>query len=385
MNVRFPKNCQRIRDDADDTQLVAGIHECRGLRIVAAERRKPRVPKLLGVPVLLRVRQRVAHVGVILVPVEPQGEELVAVDEHTVGRKLHPSYADPRAAVVYDLPADEKGRAQGVEVRMMRVPQPRPAHRERLPERLSGARFQHGVRYGRDDARARSIHELLPQRERPGGGMLVDDIGLHLDPGLLCRDGRIAHEDAAPRNRVGQDLVGNVEPVQHLEPDIPVQPPEVGEIQPGLRTAGRQLGIVRVVQPYQQRVVRAELQVVGQVQGERQVSTVVRGELLPVQPDVCDLHRAFETEPGGAVPVGPVDRKGLAVPAHALVVPAATRVQRLEPHGVRQVDRFPSRSARRLTGVGCGGQWERRLAGVESPCLDGTGRIPVLPGQITEP
>src|SRR5437762_11702718 len=68
---------------------------------------------------------------------------------------------------------------------------------------------------------------------------------------------------------------------------------------------------------------------------------MMAGDLLPVQPDIGHLHRAFEMQINPSI--APLLRKiKLArIPAHALKIAPAARVERPKSHRMRQATHFP--------------------------------------------
>ena len=106
-----------------------------------------------------------------------------------------------------------------------------------------------------------------------------------------------------------------------------VKTSEVDEVEFVLRFAGRDFGIVRVVQAQGYYVLLAVAQGLGDVEAEGNVAAVIGVEMLPVQPDVGYLHSALEFEIDDPVLPGGICSEVFGVPADALKVAASAGVQ----------------------------------------------------------
>ena len=72
-----------IGNDRQHSKLIAGVHEGGRLRIMAADRGEPGLAKLFDVAILCAVGQGVTDIGMILMPIDADGKEFLAVDLQT--------------------------------------------------------------------------------------------------------------------------------------------------------------------------------------------------------------------------------------------------------------------------------------------------------------
>ena len=129
-----------IGDNRQDSKFIACIHKRRVLRIVAAVRGEARVAELLHVLVVGRGGEGVSDIGVILMAIGPDGEEVLAVDRKTVLAIESESLdADAGVLIVHDLPVQKHRGVEDIEVRMLRVPEHRVRQVDLLSEGLIGS------------------------------------------------------------------------------------------------------------------------------------------------------------------------------------------------------------------------------------------------------
>ena len=82
-------------------------------------------------------------------------------------------------------------------------------------------------------------------------------------------------------------------------------------------------------------------QVLREIHGEGKISTVVREQVCPVEPDVRDLHSSLKHEMDPLALPCRLEYEPLAVPAHPLIIAASTGVKRFQANCMWQADVFP--------------------------------------------
>ena len=148
-----------------------------------ADHIEPRLLKEEGVPALHGIGCGVSYKGKVLVPVDAGKQRGAFAVDQKPPAAVHRNGADPDGSfhTVGKLPAQNHGRFQAVQIRVIQIPQLRAADRKLLPDLKvrSGAQPDNGILRRR----------LLPfrvikgcaQRDGSMGLSLVSEVGFDLD------------------------------------------------------------------------------------------------------------------------------------------------------------------------------------------------------------
>ncbi len=256
-----------------DAELVAGVHERRRVRVMReAQEVEAGLLDLAGVPVLRVIRQGVADVGILLVPVGAAQECLVSVDAAPVPRDGDVPDADTQRLGVHGAGVAHDLAVERVEVGCGGTPQAGRRHLQLLGNIGVGTGPQrHGRRRGGGDDRPVRRAERGPHAETAWLRVTVAHVGLHPHRGGLAGHARVRDEDAPARGAVGEQRVCDVQPVLADQVDGPVQSAVHVEVELRQRL-GAGDRVVVVVQPHGQQVVPAGVHALADVEHEGEIA-----------------------------------------------------------------------------------------------------------------
>ncbi len=194
----------------DQAELVARVHERRRVRIVRqAHVVESRVLDPARVPILRRVRQRVADVGMLLVTVGAPQEHRLVVEPEAVPVDRDAADPDAHRLGVHHPAAHQDLAVEPVEVGIRRAPEPGRADGEVLRHLEIRARAERGrLADGVRDAPAIGPAERDPHLDHRRLGTAVPDVRLDPHRGRVAGDVGIGHHHSAAGGPLDEQRLG---------------------------------------------------------------------------------------------------------------------------------------------------------------------------------
>ncbi len=247
----------------------------------------------LCVPVVRVRRDRIADIGIFLVPVHAAQERRLAVDQQAVLGKAEAADADARLGAVDGTAASLHQGHQPVEVGRLRRPKPWRGQADFLDvsAKRPGAQIE---RAGRGRDQPVTVEQLVRDR-RPCTRAVVADVCSDLNLREIRSDQRIRDEQPAAGDAVLEHLVAEVDGRLHDQSDATIEAAVGVEVEV-LERLWPGDPVVAIVEPDSDPVLGAEAQLLRQVDREGQISAEVRRDRAVVERHGGHVHRRLDPQ-----------------------------------------------------------------------------------------